>query len=152
MNAPVTELNDPTALMIRRTFDADMRTLWAALTDPKAWMQWMGAKMATPKRCEADLRVGGAWLIEMRGNETGDDHNVKGEFVEVDEPTRVSFTWAWYSQPDAVSLVTYALSDAGNGKTTLTLSHERFASTEARDGHSMGWNASLDTLETYLSA
>ncbi|MEL7468640.1 MAG: SRPBCC domain-containing protein [Pseudomonadota bacterium] len=152
MNAPVTEMKDPTALMIRRTFDADRAVLWKALTDPKAWMQWMGAKMATPQRCEADLRVGGAWLIEMRGNETGNEHNVKGEFVEIDEPNRVCFTWAWYSTPDAVSLVTYALSDAGGGKTTLTLTHERFASVEARDGHAMGWNASLDSLETTLAA
>ena len=41
MNAPVTEMKDPTALMIRRTFDADRAMLWKALTDPKAWMQWM---------------------------------------------------------------------------------------------------------------
>lgn len=151
MNAPVTEMVDDTALMIRRTFDADVQTLWNALTDPKAWMQWMGAKMATPQRTEADLRVGGAWLIEMKGNESGDAHNVKGEFTEVDEPNRVSFTWAWYSTPDAVSQVTYALKDAGGGKTTLTLTHKRFASIEARNGHSMGWNASLDTLATYIS-
>ena len=55
MNAPTTEFKDDTALMIRRTFKADIQTLWKALTDPKALMQWMGAHVATPVRAEADL-------------------------------------------------------------------------------------------------
>lgn len=151
MNAPVTEMQGDTALMIRRTFDADIQTLWKALTDPQAWMQWFGAKMATPQKTGADLRVGGAWFIEMIGNETCKGHNVRGEFVEVDEPNRVSFTWAWYSVPEAVSLVTYALKDLGDGRTSLTLTHERFARVDVRDSHSMGWNATMDTLATYLA-
>ena len=87
----------------------------------------------------------------MTGNESGEAHNVKGEFVDIDEPNRVSFTWAWYSTPENVSLVTYALTADGD-KTRLTLTHERFASVEARDGHNMGWNATMDSLATYLAA
>ena len=147
----VTEPMGDTALMIRRTFQADIQTVWKALTDPNAWMHWFGAKMAKANHTEADLRVGGKWAIEMTGLESGESHNVKGEFVEVDEPNRVSFTWAWYSTPDRVSLVTYALTDHGDS-TTLTLTHERFADLEARDGHNRGWTASLENLEAYLSA
>lgn len=152
MNAPSPEMTGETALMLRRTFDVDMATLWRALTDPAAWMQWFGAKMATPHHTEADLRVGGKWAIEMKGNESGDPHNVRGEFLEIDEPNRVSFTWAWYSAPEAISVVTYALTDAAEGGTTLTLTHERLPSTEARDGHAMGWTATVDSLAEHLTA
>ena len=82
MNAPVTEMQGDTALMIRRTFDADIQTLWKALTDPKAWLHWFGANVATPQRTGADLRVGGAWYIEMTGNESGDPHSVRGELCQ----------------------------------------------------------------------
>ena len=147
-----TELKDDTALMIRRTFDADIHRLWKALTDPKAWMHWFGANIATPQNTGADLRVGGRWFIEMTGNETGEGHSMGGEFTEVEAPNRVSFTWAWYSKPDAVSQVTYALRDIGDGRTTLTLTHERFASVELRDGHNRGWSGSMDNLAAYLAA
>ncbi|MEM7190164.1 MAG: SRPBCC domain-containing protein [Pseudomonadota bacterium] len=152
MNAPTPEMTGETSLMMRRTFDADMPTLWAALTDPQAWLQWFGAQMATPQRTEADLRPGGKWAIEMQGNESGEPHNVRGEFVEIDEPNRVSFTWAWYSAPDAVSLVTYVLTDAGDGRTSLLLTHEKLPNADQRDGHGRGWMATLESLENYLSA
>ena len=147
----VTDPIGDTALMLRRTFNADIQTVWTALTDPKAWMLWFGAQMATPQHTEADLQVGGKWAIEMVGKDSGESHNVKGEFVEIDAPSRVSFTWAWYSTPDRVSLVTYALTDHGDS-TTLTLTHERFANVEARDGHNRGWTATLDNLEAFLAA
>ena len=51
---------------------------------------------------------------------------------------------------DRYILVTYALSAHGDS-TTLTLTHERFANADARDGHNRGWSATLDTLEQYLA-
>ncbi len=150
MNAPMVTKPDDTSLMIRRTFDVDAMTFRTALTDPKAWMQWFGGGVATPVRAEADLKVGGAWLIESRGNETGTPHNVGGEFVEVDPPKRVSFTWAWYSTPGKVSQVTYAVSATEDGKATLTLTHQRLADTEARDNHGRGWTATLERLAAHL--
>lgn len=152
MQAPSTETPNDTTLMIRRAFKADIETLWTALTRPEAWMKWMGANMATPQHAEADLRVGGAWRIEMTGNTTGDPHNVQGEFLEIDQPNRIRFTWAWASNVTESTEVTYALKDLGDGTTSLTLTHTRFAGTEMRDGHAMGWNGSLDTLETLLAA
>ena len=151
MNAPQTTMTGATALMIRRSFDADIQTLWVALTDPAAWLQWFGAHVAKPHNTEADLRPGGRWAIEMKGRDSGDEISVGGEFIDIDEPNRVSFTWAWFSAPDAKSVVTYALSDGGNGRTTLTLTHEQLPSTEMRDRHGKGWNATLDGLVTFLA-
>lgn len=150
MNA-VTEMTGETSLMIRRVFDADMQTLFEALTDPKVIVQWMGGGVAIPRRAESDLRVGGQWFVEMRGS-SGNDHNVRGEFTRVDPPNEVAFTWAWYSTPEAVSHVTYRLTAAEAGKTTLTLIHEKLPSTEARDGHGRGWNASMDKLAERFAA
>ena len=147
MNAPMLEKPDATSLMIRRTFAADIETLWDALTDPKAWMQWFGGGHATPVETSADLRVGGAWRIEMRGNESGNQIVLIGEYVEISRPDRLVFTWAWGSAPDKVSRVTYELSpgDAPD-ESKLLLTHDRLADSDMRDSHAMGWSATLELL------
>lgn len=151
MSAPVTEMTGETSLMIRRVFEADIETLFRALTDPHTIMLWMGGGVAKPQRAESDLREGGAWFVEMQGS-SGNPHNVKGAFTRVDPPNEVGFTWAWYSTPEAVSHVTYRLKAVSDSQTQLTLIHDRFATTDARDGHGRGWNASLDRLVDVLAA
>ena len=153
MNAPLVEKPTATSLMIRRVFDADQPTLWRALTDPNAWMEWFGAGYATPTKTEADVRPGGAWRIEMRGNDSGNEIVLFGNYVDVDEPNSVSFTWAWAAAPErGDSLVTYKLSPADEaGKTSLLLTHERLPDTDIRDSHAMGWTGTMELLAKYLS-
>ncbi|MEO1493623.1 MAG: SRPBCC domain-containing protein [Pseudomonadota bacterium] len=149
MNAPVPEMTGPTSLMIRRTFEADIETLFQALTDPKAWLSWFGGGKATPINATADLVVGGDWRIDLRGGD-GTAFGVFGAFTEIDAPNTVSFTWAWTGTPERVSQVTYRLSAVDADRTTLTLTHDRFFDSDARDGHAGGWSATLELLESYL--
>ncbi len=151
MNAPTTTMTGETSLTIRRTFAVDIETLFKALTQPEAIAQWFGPGGASVDRCEADLRVGGHWFIEMTSS-GGEEHNVSGTYTEFDPPNSVSFTWSWYSTPDRVSLVTYRLSASGDGQTTLTLTHEKLADSDVRDRHAFGWNGALDKLEPWLAA
>ena len=149
MNAPVTEMTDQTTLMLRRGYDTDIDTLFRALTDPEAIRQWFGPGTAKVHHAEGEIRVGGRWAIEMVGDNC-EEHKVSGEYTQVDPPNRVSFTWAWASTPENVSEVTYALSPAPEGGTTLTLTHARLANADARDRHAFGWNGSLDKLGPWL--
>jgi len=150
MNFPETVTPDETTLVIRRSFDADMETLFRALTDPEAVKSWFGGCTMKVRHAENDLRAGGRWAIGMVGDD-GEEHNVSGEYVEIDAPHKAVFTWAWRSTPDRVSRVTYALTPAGDGRTTLTLTHERLANVEARDKHAFGWNACFDKLGPWLA-
>lgn len=156
MNMPAPDNNAPkenaddTRLVIRRSYDADTETLFRALTDPEALKEWFGPGSAKVHHAESDLRVGGKWAIEMIGDNC-EEHNVSGEYVEVDAPRKVAFTWAWRSTPERVSQVTYALSPASEGRTTLTLTHERLHNAEVRDKHAYGWNGSLDNLALWLA-
>ena len=149
MNAPLVTPTGETSLMIRRSFAVDQQTLWDALTRPEAIMKWMGAKMAKPARVDQDLRVGGAYQIEMIGHD-GEIHRILGEYLEIDAPTRIAFTWAWYTTADRISRVTYALTP-GDGATTLTLTHEKLYDSDVRDRHGQGWMATLDSLHDHLS-
>ena len=150
MNDQTAQPKDDTKLVIRRSYAAGIEALFGALTRPEAIREWFGPGGAVVHRAESDLRPGGKWLIEMQ-SEDCTEHNVSGEYTEVDPPHRVAFTWAWHSTPDHVSLVTYALTPVDAGNTTLTLTHERLASLEARDRHEFGWNGSLDKLGPWLA-
>ena len=58
------------------------------------------------------------------------------------------FTWQWIGD-DVLSVVTIHLSDEQHG-TRLELSHQKLASDASRANHLIGWESSLDQLETYL--
>ena len=151
MSMPFTSRpTDDTTLMIRRSYDTDAATLFRALTDPEALKEWFGPGAAKVHHASSDLRVGGKWAIEMTGDNC-EEHNISGEYIEIDAPRKVVFTWAWRSTPDRVSQVTFALSPAGEGRTTLTLTHERLHNAEIRDKHVFGWNGSLDKLTPWLA-
>jgi len=150
MHAPVITRPDPTSVIIRRSFDADVETLWNALLTPEGMSHWMGAKMAKTGPIDVDLRVGGTYTIEMHGD-SGELHRVSGEYLELDPPRRAVFSWAWYTTPDRVSRVTYALSPQADGRTMLTLTHERLFSEEVADNHAQGWTLSLESLDEYFA-
>ncbi len=149
MSDATTQTPDAATLMLRRTFSAEIGRLFEALTSAEAIRQWFGPGPFRVTRAASDLRVGGAWVIEMESPE-GDAHNVGGEYLEVDPPNSVAFTWAWVNEPAQVSHVRYALtpSDAG---TTLTLTHSRLPSETSRDMHGQGWNGALDKLVPWIT-
>ena len=153
MNAPLIEKPSATSLTIRRVFDVEIETLWRALTNPEAWMHWFGGGYATPTATSADLRPGGAWRIEMRGNETGAVSVLSGTFAEVDAPRRVVFTWMWEGAPErGESVVTYSLfASEQSGQTVLILNHERLPDAVVRDNHAIGWSASFEQLAAHLA-
>lgn len=150
MTQSLLDNQDETTLMIRRSFAADLDTVFDALTNPAALRQWFGPGTVTPTTVSCDLRVGGQWAIEMVDPDCN-EHNVSGEYLEIDPPNRVVFSWAWASTPDAVSRVTYALSRGERGQTVLTLTHERLGDGQIRDRHGIGWGGSLDNLAPWLA-
>ena len=69
----------------------------------------------------------------------------RGEFLVVDPPRRLVFTWI--SQPTALRLTVVAVDFEAEGKgTRVTLRHEGFADPETARAHSGGWNGILETL------
>lgn len=143
------EIEQRPSLKIVRAFDVEPAKVWRACTEPEALTQWMAASDAFHTRVvEIDVRVGGRYRIVMTAPD-GEEHDVSGVYREVVANRKLVYTWAWKSTPERESLVTIKLRAAGGG-TELTLSHERFFDTAARDRHNQGWNACIDRLERLL--
>jgi uncharacterized protein YndB with AHSA1/START domain len=74
---------------------------------------------------------------------------VSGEYVEVEPPGRLVFTWQWDGE-DERTLVTVDLTATAGG-TDLRLVHESFVDDAARDSHAQGWSDCLDRLPAWLA-
>jgi uncharacterized protein YndB with AHSA1/START domain len=119
--------------------------VWHALTDPTALAAWFWPeRFATT--AEVDLRPGGRFRIAGPGVGIA----VAGQYVVVEPPHRLVFTWQWAGEEEE-TLVTVELTPSRTG-TDLLLMHERFADEATRDEHATGWTDCLNRLPDWLAA
>ena len=130
------------ALRMARTINADRQAVWDAWTKPELMKQWSCPAPGGLKGASVDLRVGGAF--EMHMEVEGEKYTAFGVYREVDEPSRLVYTWDWREDSHAVgeTVVTVEFREVEGG-TEVVLVHEGFPAAEARSGHEEGWGACL---------
>ena len=135
-------------------------TVFAYFTDPARMVQWMGAEATL------DPRVGGVFRVAFQPSERvlemgtpeeraelGEVPPVEpnaalGEFVEVDPPHRIVFTWGWENElfetpPQSTSVEVSFTSDGD--ETIVRLVHRRLPAV-AVPFHRAGWQHYLARL------
>jgi uncharacterized protein YndB with AHSA1/START domain len=121
------------------TVAAPRETVFGFFTDAERMTQWMGTA------AELDARPGGVFHVKVGGA-----HIAQGEYVEIDPPSRVVFTWGWDNPDTAVppgtSTVEVTLTAEGDG-TKVVLVH-RDLPEEMTGPHAQGWDHYLARLET----
>src|SRR6185436_18725264 len=112
--------------------------VFAVLTRPSSLARWWGPRGFTTPEIKLDLRVGGAYRFTMQPP-GGDRFHLSGEFVVVEPPARLAYTFRW-DEPtpdDRETVVTLSL-DAADGATDLSLRQGEFSTEERlalhRDG------------------
>jgi uncharacterized protein YndB with AHSA1/START domain len=118
--------------------DASPETVWEFFVDPEKLMRWKGIDV------ELDPRAGGTYYCEVIPG-----HKARGEYLELDKPHRLVFTWGWEGQegvPPGSSTIEVELTAAGDG-TSLRFVHKDLPSAEAVASHAEGWNHYLPRLE-----
>ncbi len=112
-------------------------TVFAFFTDPARMAKWKGV------RATLEPYPGGVYRVEISGRDV-----VRGQYVEVEPPRRVVFTWGWEGTDQAVppgsSTVEITLVPDGD-HTIVRLTH-RDLPVEARGLHAQGWDHYLSRL------
>jgi len=111
-------------LEIRRTFKAPRAKVFAAWTEREKLERWMCRDVPThdPKYLELDVRPGGSYRLSMADPDAGAVYTVGGEFIEVDPPRRLVYTWTSETPGsptgDLTTLVTVEFQARGDQRTT----------------------------------
>jgi len=115
-------------------------TVFDFFVDPEKMVRWKG------RRAELDPRPGGVYRVEIN-----DQAIARGEYVEIEAPNRVVFTWGWEGQesgvhavPPASSRVEVELTPDGDG-TLVRLRHLDLPE-QSREIHGQGWDMYLGRL------
>jgi uncharacterized protein YndB with AHSA1/START domain len=116
---------------------AEPETVFRYFTDPGRYVQWMG------RDATLEPVPGGSYRVLMR-----EGVEAAGEFVEIDPPHRVVFTWGWTHDdavPPGTTRVVVTLRPE-NGGTRLVLRHHDLPGDQQREHHRKGWRQYLDRL------
>lgn len=152
-NEPVTFRNpSDSALEAQIDLKASPERVYQAWTEPDAFRKWFGPRSGgSLEVARFDCTEGGGFDVTMVFSD-GDRVQMTGQYRELDPPSKLVFTWQWTENASASeeTLVTIDLVPSAAG-TFLTLVHERFASTEARDQHQQGWGPLLAKLDAVLA-
>jgi uncharacterized protein YndB with AHSA1/START domain len=137
---------------MERTFQASAQEVFDAWTSVEVLKRWWHAEheWETP-HAEVDLRLGGAIRLIMRNPEDGAEYGGRGEFVTIEAPRRLVFTWGWdYEDESKRQLIEVELIEHGDS-TTVVLTHSGLPAAET-DEYVDGWQKSLDNLEAALGS
>jgi len=134
---------------VGRHFDAPAERVFDAWLDPKSAGKWL---FKTPTgemvRCEMDARVGGAFAVVERRD--GEDVEHVGEYLVLDRPRRLVFSFGVPKYSQEVTLVTIEIVTAASG-CELTLTHEKVLP-EYASSTQAGWTSILEGLAANLGA
>jgi uncharacterized protein YndB with AHSA1/START domain len=137
-------------LALKRVLGAPRERIFRALTEPAELAAWWGPQGFTIPEVDLDLRVGGRYRFTMQPPD-GEQFHLSGEFLGIDPPSRLNYTFRW-EEPDPddrTTVVTLSLQDRG-GATEVSLTQGEFATDARLALHRSGWTDSLDKLRKFV--
>ena len=139
--------------VIKAEIDLDVppERVFRSLTDGDELAAWWGSDdMYRTYDWVIDLREGGKWSARARGVD-GMESTVDGEYIAVDPPRRLVYTWRPSWDGYAITTVEYELRPTPSG-TKLLVTHSGFDDrAQAATGTTEGWLRVLEWLGEFVS-
>lgn len=145
--------NKPNELYLTRVYDAPVKMVWEAWTDPKQVAKWWGPRGFTITTDKMDVRTGGSWSYVMHGPD-GVNYDNKTKYLEVEKYSRMIYDHGGNDDRPPLFRVTVNFSEAA-GKTTMEMTMA-FSTAEVAKGtkqfiKQVGGNSTWDRLAEFLS-
>jgi uncharacterized protein YndB with AHSA1/START domain len=146
MSASTTSVASRATVRVTRRFGASAERVFDAWLDPEKASKWLFATASGQMvRAEIDARVGGSFcFVDRRGGEDFVDVVHRGEYLEIDRPRRLVFTFFVETYSADVSRVIIEITPLEAG-CELTLTHEKVPHDYASRTQA-GWASILDGL------
>lgn len=123
------------ALELEQRVKAPLEVVFAYFTDPRRHSEWLGYQV------ELDARPGGMYRVRIAPGV-----EVRGEFIAVEQPRRLAYTWGWSSVaelPGGVqnlgpgsTVVEIVLTSEGD-ETVVNLRHHRLSHESPAEQHGL---------------
>jgi uncharacterized protein YndB with AHSA1/START domain len=148
-------------LELRRVIHAPRRDVFAAFVTPTALLAWWAPQGWYTPHVEMDLRVGGRFRFGMRSYDNPSLMFLHGEYLVIDPPQELRFTYVWepggagerwreMALIGVVTTVTLRLRDLGD-RTELYIRHDGFPTEPGMEQHRLGWSSNWECLEDFLT-
>jgi uncharacterized protein YndB with AHSA1/START domain len=136
------------SLSLIRILPRGRQTVFDAWTTVASVQQWMCPEAVSIPLVELDVRVGGAFRVDMLVDGAVQTHT--GVYREVVPPEKLIFTWTSQNTLRRETLVTVVLQALGDERTELRLTQTLLPTEDTTQQHTRGWTQILDHLTTYL--
>ena len=143
----MTSTTTDTMLRISRIIAASQEEVFEAWTNPELVAKWSAPEGIVEIESEIDLNVGGSYTLKMI-NAEGGVHTAVGEYLEIDRPNKLVYTWDWIEDDHRMGVATIVnveFSAVGEA-TEVTITHDLFPGKEATEGHLFGWISCIGRL------
>jgi uncharacterized protein YndB with AHSA1/START domain len=133
-------------LNLECTVPSPVEETFRLLTEPDALATWWGPDGFSIPAVDVHLVVGGRYRFRMAPPE-GEPFHLSGEFLEIDPPWRLVYTFTWEepAPDDRETVVDLSLAGTGTG-TRVVLSQGPFLTEERLTLHRNGWSDSFEKL------
>jgi uncharacterized protein YndB with AHSA1/START domain len=135
-------------VVIRRVIPVPRETIFAAWLDPATLAKFMRPGHITRATADVDARVGGAFRIVMEHGRGDAEH--WGEYLTIEPPSLLSFTWISANTDLEASVVTIELHEHGSDETELILTHRRLPAAKM-ESHRNGWTMIVEMLADVIT-
>lgn len=138
----------PVLARASRGYNAFSDTVFDAFLDPAMVRKWFAPGLGEIQRIEIDAKVGGRFSFVDRRD--GEDIDHVGEYLEIERPKRIAFTWSVPGSSPDVSVVRIEIAPKTAG-CDVTLTHELADEWAVyRKSVAQSWKKMLDALAEAL--
>ncbi len=143
-------LNNRT-LTIEKTFNAPLKLVWEAWSQPEHIAQWWGPKGMETKVIEHEFKVGGHWKYVMQ-MPNGGEFITEGIYSEIIEHEKIVSSADFKPMTEGVEIQALFEADGNKTKFTFKVVHETAAYCRQQEqmGFYNGWGSTFDRLNDFV--
>lgn len=139
----------PVMAVVQRVLPATPDMVFDEWLDAEGMTEWMCPRPTRPAKIVLDPRVGGQIRLDI--DDDGLAVTIVGEYLELERPQRIRFTW-WctiWEPAELSSVVTVLLEPHGDEQTLMTIHHTQLPPSLV-DDHQRGWTLTADQFADWL--